>query len=801
MWLDQAGNQVGVSRRSAASEPEVVGAEQVGGEQEQFAPDEQLEERVFVDSKGGVLETSVLSYSMRVTREHHNQLFTCVARHKAFELLDELQRQRSSRKTPETVLGQQLQTGTENNNNNSSTSGQPIHLEENWLAEQLALHGVRSKSVRLEVNYEPVIELTKDRPHPAEGDSLLVSCRAHARPPVHGFRWFLDGRPIEGAAEAELFIGRLSRRLHARELRCQASNSLGSSSAILRLSVRYSPFYATHLLPASLQPPQIDEEPPSSGQLDPKLDPKLDEDQLKLAALWPPATPPEVAQSAQSQDSLRQQLWSSPTGSGLQAAGWQRALAAQLALSVGQTRDVTLRCDFDANPRPLQVDWFKLNTNWALMKDVPPEVADQLVAGGALHASFKRLSGGSLGATSGGLASTSGGVSAELSSGAGAHRRHIAVSAAASRRGQSQGQSQGQFQTQAAELQAVDYERMSAELLDELQRFEELRARQDGAELVGQAQAANNSNLAPNSPVSSWPGAPSAPEADRWPAGAYEQIVTEPAIQTPARIFEPLNFRLRTLVSGAPHADRSQVNGSSASDRLEAHFDLPHGHTHSLRRGLPLRELVLDDGQVGVASGSSPAELVAHSHTQQQQQRAGSLPATTPPSQVEPLVWRHAQLTSSSITLRQVDEDSVGKYVCRARAQDGFRWFARGLQLVLRQSPRIVSVREQRAPLGARQMQVECLVQLNGVLDNRTQFQWFRSDPKQAGHSPDSLAARHDKVSSLFPFFSSFCWQESLSGRMIVCRDLWPDELTLSEFCQLFTITHDYSRRKWMETV
>ena len=451
-------------------------------------------------------------------------------------------------------------------------------------AYQLEGRAPEVRALLLEVHFEPELELVRDQSPLVEGSAARMSYRAEARPQAHTFEWFLDGQLIEGAQEAELLFARLTRQLHQRQLKCCATNSLGRQCASQPLNVTYAPAYVTHLLPGSLQP---------AGE-------QFGDQEAEA----------EVEAEVEGAERLLQRQ-------------------PQLARLVRAGSDVSLRCDFDANPRPLQVDWFRLDTGWPLMRDVDSAEADELIARGALHATFSQ-------------------PPASLAPIEQQASKHSAPG------------------KQAAAKAQLDLEQMATELLAELQQAEELRRRLGGL----------GANLT---------------SEEREALELVRQVVTEPYLYTQANISEPLGWEMRS----------------------------------SRRRANP-RRLLLKTGHHQPTLASQAAAPLA-------QEKELALLAPLGSDERAPLRWRRAELASSSIVLRRVNEDSAGKYVCRARGPaNSTRWSARAIQLVLRQSPRIVSVRDQWAQLGARQLQLECLVQLNGA-SNGTRFQWFRAQQSAAG--------------------------------------------------------------------
>ena len=537
------------------------------------------------------MEIATLVWSFKVQREHHNQLLTCQANHKAFE----------------------------NSTIWANHWPRPGHLRP------------LRRSIRLEVLYEPVIELTKDTLHLFEFKPVRFSCLAHGRPNELTYRWLIDDQPVTNASQPELYIPSLTRQLHLREIKCEVSNQVGVSTAIIRLAIKYSPAYVTHRLPASLRPDPSHSASPMA---------------------------PESARPAR------------PRGA---APPLDRRLSQQLALSAQAGHDVTLRCDFDSNPRPERIRWFKLSSDYSVMSDVTPPEADELMATGAVHAHFRRSDAAGPQSESVWHEHSKRHISSDWSQLAGGHLSP----AGSSFQPHGDDEDGGEGEELGAFGRELDYEQMSAETLEELAHFEALQQKQQ--------QQANGSlsELAAQSP-------------------GGQVVVSIPSDQpsaTQSRILEPLGWSLRRISTRAKKLPVS-ANSNNNHDGDDYHL-LPGGQPPD-----QLDELLL----------SSSRQVI-----QQQNQKGRS-----PQLAALRLSQRQAQLTSSQITLRSVNEDSVGKYICKAIARDGFKSLARAVFLVLHQQPRIISIGQQWAPLGSRQVQVECLAQVNGVSDNQTTISWSK---------------------------------------------------------------------------
>lgn len=600
-------------------------------------------------SSGGGGGDTALVYSFTVQRQHNEQTFTCQAEHPAFE---------DAQRFP------------------SLYGRQPRHR------------------VRLEVQFEPEISLTKDRLHAIENQPIRFHCEARARPNLLTYRWYIDDRPVANATEPELQISQLSRQMNQREIRCQVSNEVGANSAVLRLSVSYEPAFVSHLLPVSLQP-QIQLAPQSSRD-------------------WTSTSIRSNGQSTGRQDE-RERLAE-------RARRHEIVLARQLAIGVEQNQDVELRCDFDGHPRVSSVQWFKLATEYSIMGNVTPEESEDLIRGGALYATFRHSP-----------SSLQAGSDEDFDGAAEADET----------------------------MRQIDYEKMS---------FEELA---DAEVKLAAAAAANGSATSM--------------------LAQLEPLISEaPPTPTNTVVFEPLDWTVSQeppISSGDEHHHPQHQHHQMLPGAHRQHRSLAQQHQHQ-QTSRQSAEFVQQQQQQPITTLTLASRSFA----------SAEIEASSVHSNRDRLNWRQAEVASSKLQLRQVNVDSVGKYVCMARlgapaeqaaaGQPHRQQFAvaRAIYLVLREKPRIISHPLQRAPavqVGRRQtVSVECLAQINTILDNSTQIQWFKEG----------------KV-SFFIFFNSFTLNFlSRPSSACVCVK-W--SLTSFTFTSLrssqqptFTSTKSSSRRK-----
>lgn len=606
-----------------------VSSDSLSSEVEQFA-------KVDETNVGLGLEISGLVWSFRVRREHHNKVFTCLARHKAFELSDQ-------------ALGY---------DNSSSDSARP--------EQRLA------RSIRLSVLYPPEVELSRDPLQAHEFAPIRFFCNAHARPNQMRFSWFVDEQLVEGAQQPELFISSLTRQLHLREIRCQVENSVGRTSAnVTRLGVKYSPAYVTPLLPSSLQP--------DSHLADSVVQVGPNDQQLSMRS--------NNEDNSNNFERLFRQL--------------DPRISAELAIGAAPDSEATLRCDFDSNPPLSQVHWFKINTEFSSMRDVTPREADELIAFGANHAIFKTASTQSEQPNSDLDSTTSVPITSSNT------KRHISIEHQQTGGGQSADLSiwrdeDGITSTDQTDnwtlasnsvwRHELDFERMSAELLIEMKVLE--------LQQKHLLERPKNQTNEPSGGVDA--------------AKLIEPLSSElilPLSQTVVTIDEPLELQMLTR-----RRRRLPIKSSQRSSKLNSvnnNNRLSDDETTSLETmGATTNELVLIGG-----AGSTRLQPIM------MRNKIG----TTTKSRRR-LNGRQAQLTSSSLQLKRTNADSIGRYVCMARSPGGLNSTAKSVFFVLKQRPRIISADQQWAPLGARQVQVECLVQINTVRDNQTQVTWHKDD-------------------------------------------------------------------------
>ncbi|XP_074605220.1 irregular chiasm C-roughest protein-like [Brevipalpus obovatus] len=109
-------------------------------------------------------------------------------------------------------------------------------------SENSALKQPEKAAVRIEVEYEPQVQLFLDKTEYSEGDDIRFTCKALANPmDTLIFKWYRNGTQFASDLQATLLVSQVTREMNGQEIICQVSNSIGTSSAVHRINVRYPP--------------------------------------------------------------------------------------------------------------------------------------------------------------------------------------------------------------------------------------------------------------------------------------------------------------------------------------------------------------------------------------------------------------------------------------------------------------------------------------------------------------------------------------------------------------------------------
>ncbi|KAF2368749.1 CD80-like immunoglobulin C2-set [Trinorchestia longiramus] len=106
-----------------------------------------------------------------------------------------------------------------------------------------AINQPLSTQVRLEVSYPPEVTITHSSFGYKEGDTATLNCQASANPAVLTFRWYRRDQLVSNDNSTQLVIENVSRENNIEDITCEASNEVGSSRKITRLSVHYGPSF------------------------------------------------------------------------------------------------------------------------------------------------------------------------------------------------------------------------------------------------------------------------------------------------------------------------------------------------------------------------------------------------------------------------------------------------------------------------------------------------------------------------------------------------------------------------------
>ncbi|XP_056011083.1 kin of IRRE-like protein 3 isoform X2 [Ostrea edulis] len=111
-----------------------------------------------------------------------------------------------------------------------------------------ALREPLSTSVILNVQYKPRINISHNITRPLrENDYVRFSCDGDANPREVHWRWLRDGHTIRGQTRSYIDVPHISSKYHQNTIICEATNSIGSSTAKMTLEVLYEPkFYGVN---------------------------------------------------------------------------------------------------------------------------------------------------------------------------------------------------------------------------------------------------------------------------------------------------------------------------------------------------------------------------------------------------------------------------------------------------------------------------------------------------------------------------------------------------------------------------
>lgn len=577
-----------------------------------------VEETIHMDEKQPKLASSELSLYLTIERQHANKNFTCIANHKSFD------------------------DSSDDNTVNSKRL---------------------KKIVKFDVQYEPEIELLKNITMPAqENNPISFYCKAHARPMNNlKYRWFIDNQLISNANKPELRIEKLTRQLHLRRIGCEVTNEIGTSLKEMTLAVLYSPAYVTHLLPPSLQPAMPNE-------------------QLNSFTILSNNKKTNLLNQQQNSKLISSNKQINRDNDFLIPSASMMALAKELAIGYDVGQELELRCDFDSNPELQDVIWYKISTDYDVMQDVTPNDADELIAFGAGHAIFKKpflLSSQQQNNLAKGSNIVSVGNELEHDNNEHEHEHH--------NHNNNKRHIQSTFFNQmnnAAhdndndnQLEELNYEQMSEELLAEMDRLQKI----DNSTIILLNDVAASSNkLALNQ--------------QQHQHRKLESLSSPILRQTNPHIFEPLKW----VVFKQQSSNIRKISSTSINinQDLEKHLEQ----------------------QFTLISLMKPA-LISNVNNLKNFSKSSKL------------YQRKTQISSSTYTIKSAQEDAMGRYVCKSKSQSESiqPTIARSIYLIARKRPRIISVKQQFTTVEQYlegKIQIECLITINTVLE--TVIEWSK---------------------------------------------------------------------------
>jgi hypothetical protein len=93
---------------------------------------------------------------------------------------------------------------------------------------------------------KPRVDLSVGSPTIRAGDSFTIACTSEAYPELVRYAWYVNGQKLFSERSSTLQIKNISKSYDKMEIRCRASNKVGSGEAARVLDVRYAPVIVTH---------------------------------------------------------------------------------------------------------------------------------------------------------------------------------------------------------------------------------------------------------------------------------------------------------------------------------------------------------------------------------------------------------------------------------------------------------------------------------------------------------------------------------------------------------------------------
>ncbi|CAB3246997.1 unnamed protein product [Arctia plantaginis] len=116
-------------------------------------------------------------------------------------------------------------------------------------AQNTADRAPRMATVHIEVKYAPKVKVTissgMNKGKIRENSELRLRCDVDANPKAQKYLWYINSNPVVGDYTDEMIIFNVSRKHHNALVRCEVSNSVGTSEGDISLKVTYPPKFRT----------------------------------------------------------------------------------------------------------------------------------------------------------------------------------------------------------------------------------------------------------------------------------------------------------------------------------------------------------------------------------------------------------------------------------------------------------------------------------------------------------------------------------------------------------------------------
>lgn len=103
-----------------------------------------------------------------------------------------------------------------------------------------------STSAKLNVIYKPVVKISHDKTTITEGDTLMLSCDADAKPESFLYIWSLNNKEISRGDNENFIMEKITRHHNNAMVTCTAENSVGRGEETEQLDVHYKPRIRGH---------------------------------------------------------------------------------------------------------------------------------------------------------------------------------------------------------------------------------------------------------------------------------------------------------------------------------------------------------------------------------------------------------------------------------------------------------------------------------------------------------------------------------------------------------------------------